>query len=151
MAHTYEQLIAILHTNYANANTHRYYLNKEINEASLDWNAGDDHAAIHDIIEGLGDIRDCIVDILGGGFYGYNSSTYALPTALDYDMAFPAAPDIEEYELTMAAILNTMLTADPEQTLYFVGLVDAYRQSVWNRPFNREFFAALARGFAEWP
>ncbi|GAH29755.1 unnamed protein product, partial [marine sediment metagenome] len=34
---------------------------------------------------------------------------------------------------------------------YFVGLVDAYRQSIWNRPFNKDFFAALARGFMEWP
>ncbi|GAI59416.1 unnamed protein product, partial [marine sediment metagenome] len=36
-------------------------------------------------------------------------------------------------------------------TLYFVGLVDAYRTSVWNREFNEEYFAALARGFMEWP
>ncbi|GAH92394.1 unnamed protein product, partial [marine sediment metagenome] len=26
---------------------------------------------------------------------------------------------------------------NPDQTEYFVGLVDAYRQSIWNRPFNK--------------
>ncbi len=53
----------------------------------------------------------------------------------------------EPYELTMDAIINVMLTAEPAQVEYFVGLVDAYRQSIWNKPFNEDFFAALARGF----
>lgn len=55
------------------------------------------------------------------------------------------------YELSMDDIINTMLVADPDEVQYFIGLVDAYRQSIWNRPFNKEFFAALARGFMEWP
>ncbi|GAI56337.1 unnamed protein product [marine sediment metagenome] len=51
---------------------------------------------------------------------------------------------------TMDALINTMLEATPEQVTYFVGLVDAYRQSIWTQPFNHEFFAALARGFETW-
>lgn len=58
----------------------------------------------------------------------------------------PAPP-----EVTMDAILSAMLSADPAQVEYFVGLVDAYRQSIWNRPFNKDFFAALGRGFMQWP
>jgi len=54
-------------------------------------------------------------------------------------------------EVTMGAILSAMLQANPNQVRYFVGLVDAYRQSIWNQPFNEEFFAALARGFEQWP
>lgn len=54
-------------------------------------------------------------------------------------------------DLTMDAILSTMLSADPYQVMYFIGLLDAYKQSVWNKPFNEEFFAALARGFEQWP
>ena len=53
-------------------------------------------------------------------------------------------------EITMDAILSAMVTATPDELQYFIGLVDAYRQSLWNRPFNREYFAALARGFMEW-
>ena len=56
-----------------------------------------------------------------------------------------AAPEID-----MSAILIAMLRANPDDVMYFIGLTDAYRQSVWNRPFNEEFFAALARGFAVW-
>ncbi|GAH60107.1 unnamed protein product, partial [marine sediment metagenome] len=37
-----------------------------------------------------------------------------------------------------------------DQLTNFIGFVDAYRQSIWNRPFNREYYAALARGFALW-
>jgi len=60
-----------------------------------------------------------------------------------------AAP--EPYELTMDDIIQTMLVADPNQVEYFIGLVDAYRVSIWDRPFNQEFFAALSRGFKLWP
>ena len=55
-----------------------------------------------------------------------------------------------EAEVTMQTLINTMLTANPDQVQYFVGLVDAYRQSVWNRPFNKPFFTALAKGFEQW-
>ena len=58
--------------------------------------------------------------------------------------------EVEPPEVNMASIINAMLTADPEQVKYFVGLVDAYRQSLWNKPFNSEFYAALARGFEQW-
>lgn len=49
--------------------------------------------------------------------------------------------------ITMAAILSAMVAATPAEVLYFVGLVDAYRQSVWEVEFNQEYFAALAKGF----
>lgn len=55
-----------------------------------------------------------------------------------------------ETEFDMDSLLSTMLGADPEQVTYFIGLADAYRQSIWNRPFNEEFFAALGRGFMTW-
>lgn len=58
-------------------------------------------------------------------------------------------PDPPAYELTMGDILSTMLAADEEEVMYFIGLVDAYRTSLWNKPFNAEYYAALARGFME--
>ncbi len=53
-------------------------------------------------------------------------------------------------EFTMETLINTMLVADPEEVTYFIGLVDAYRTSIWNKPYNSEFYAALARGFETW-
>lgn len=80
--------------------------------------------------------------------YGFH--LYYLIDALEWiDDNWPSEP--EPPELTMDAILSTMLAADPKQVEYFVGIVDAYRQSVWNRPFNQEFFTALGRGFMQWP
>ena len=79
---------------------------------------------------------------------GLTSSTrYYLVAALEYinDNAAFEAPEFD-----MDVLLSAMVGADPAQVMYFIGLVDAYRQSVWNRPFNQEFFAALARGFAQW-
>ena len=58
---------------------------------------------------------------------------------------------IDAAEVDMDSIIVAMLSANPDQVEYFVGLVDAYRQSIWNRPFNESFYAALARGFMIWP
>jgi len=57
---------------------------------------------------------------------------------------------VEAGGVGMDDILSAMVTANPDQVRYFVGLVDAYRQSIWNKPFNEEFFAAIARGFEQW-
>ena len=52
--------------------------------------------------------------------------------------------------VTMDDIINAMLTADPSQVDYFIGLVDAYRVAIWDKPFNEEFYMALAEGFKQW-
>jgi len=52
----------------------------------------------------------------------------------------------------MDAILSAMAAAEPSEVTYFIGLVDAYRSALWDKPFNSDFFAALARGFIQkWP
>lgn len=53
-------------------------------------------------------------------------------------------------DVDMSAILAAMLTATQPELMSFVGITDAYRQSIWNQPFNQEYYAALARGFALW-
>lgn len=53
------------------------------------------------------------------------------------------------YVLTMDDILSVMLSATDEEYAKFIGLVDAYRIGLWNKPFNSEFYAALGRGFTQ--
>ena len=53
-------------------------------------------------------------------------------------------------EITMANIISAMFSASNEELRDFIGLTDAYRQSLWNKPFNREYWAAIARGFEIW-
>lgn len=90
---------------------------------------------------------DCMSDILLAvkQLLSPKSGEYPLNAVPHYLWHFTGA------ELDMDSLLSTMLSADPDQVEYFVGLLEAYRQSVWNRPFNEEFFAALARGFMIWP
>jgi len=52
---------------------------------------------------------------------------------------------------TMDDILTEMLSADFGQLQKFIGITDAYRMAIWNAPFNADFYAALARGFEQWP
>jgi len=110
--------------------------------ASGEWNAAFNHAL--QCFNTIESIHSVIFDMVRPSWQ-YNhffSSIY---------YAWNEAPAPPAYELTMDAILSTMLSADPSQVMYFMGLLDAYKQSVWSRPFNKEFFAALARGFEEWP
>ena len=53
-------------------------------------------------------------------------------------------------EVDMASILTAMLAATPDEIQQFIGIVDAFRVSIWNRPYNEDFYAALARGFTQW-
>lgn len=111
------------------------------NDATAHWNLAQDHAAIEDLLFCVIDLKAAITRLT----YKYAPwhPDLPIPHFLEYHTTESAAFDME-------SIINAMLTADPDQTLYFVGLVDAYRQSVWTRPYNKEFFAALARGFMEW-
>ncbi len=84
-----------------------------------------------------------------GRAYGSNNSVWAF--TIDALELISANWPEETVAVDMDSILSAMVTAEPDQVQYFVGLVDAYRQSIWDRPFNKEFFASLARGFEQWP
>lgn len=78
----------------------------------------------------------------------YASQVYYMLDALQWiSDNWPSVP--EPLEVTMSDIIYAMLRADVDDIEYFVGLVDAFRQVMWNKPFNQEFFAAIARGFLE--
>jgi len=51
----------------------------------------------------------------------------------------------------MDAILNAMLAAKFDQLQKFIGIEQAYMAAIWNAPFNADFYAALARGWRQWP
>lgn len=95
-----------------------------------------------DLYSGLTQIINAIGNVRGG----YCGSPYDWNILLAFEWTYLNAGG-DGVEVTMDAILSAMVAAESEQIMYFVGLVDAYRQSVWNKPFNQEFFAALARGF----
>jgi len=64
-----------------------------------------------------------------------------------YDSIYHASLEPIGGEVTMESLLSIMAAATDSELMNFIGLVDAYRQSLWNKPFNAEYFAALARGF----
>jgi len=111
------------------------------------WTAGDDHLCLYYTLFAVDDLKNTIHDLSVRFIWGENGFSMMIPTAF---RALQALIGGAGADLTMDGLLSTMLTADPAQVEYFVGLVDAYRQSIWNRPFNQEFFAALSRGFEQW-
>ena len=91
------------------------------------------------VMKSIANIEDAVLTLY------YGNWMWNTPYRIPYYLRNCISADID-----MDTILNTLLTATPYQIQYFIGLVDAYRQSLWNKPFNSEFFAALARGFEGW-
>lgn len=147
MAWTYDQIIAEMHTHHDYAQTHLYYARRQHGYALTDWGAGDALAALAHLIEAVWENNQASEDIIWGYFWGYGGSTNMIPTALDRDMACPFIDEAPPADVTMDAILSAMITANFDQLQNFVGIEDAYRVSLWNEPFNVDYYAALARGF----
>ena len=101
-------------------------------------------------------LNDCISYIISA-LYALSEhdvtfpSKYALIMMLDPAEYWWIATELPPTAPTMQQIINAMFTAKPAQISSFVGLTDAYKQSIWNAPFNAEMWAAIARGFQQWP
>ena len=124
--------------NYASAHSKNLLAMGYIQDAMTHWNLHEDHLAIEDILSGMAQLWWAIDYLV----YKYTPfyPECPVPHFLKYHTVETATVDMD-------GILSAMLTAKLEQIEYFIGLVDAYRVSLWNRPFNAEFYAALARGF----
>lgn len=49
----------------------------------------------------------------------------------------------------MDAILTAMISADRDEFIKFIGISDGYRVGMVGKPWNKDFYAALGRGFSE--
>lgn len=68
-----------------------------------------------------------------------------------YESIYWAGQAAAPPEISMMDVLSAMYIAQPDEVQFFIALVDAYRQSIWNRPFPKEYYASLAKGFMQWP
>ena len=64
-----------------------------------------------------------------------------------YESIYWAYKDAPPAVVTMESILAAMITATDDDFKSFIGIVDAYRVGLWNKPFDSNYYAALARGF----
>lgn len=112
----------------------------DLDKAYADWWDNQDRKALQRVILAGYDICDALRIITGYG------SPFTPITPLEWFMRNCVGVGT----IDMSAIIQAMLVANSDEIEYFVGLSDAFRQSIWNRPFNQEMFAALARGFQEW-
>jgi len=121
---------------------------QDLTNAKISYGGGDDHAALGSLINAVDHCVDAWLLQLATFQYPYpRYNIMGLFEAIDarfvdLEGAAPSA-------LSMDEILSVMITATEDQYRYFIGLVDAYRVGLWNKPFNSEYFAALARGFAQ--
>jgi len=135
-----------LSTNWDTSITYLNYTQDAITLALAYFNAGNINMAVSTLINGLQQLHDTNEYMLAY-IWTYSPKTNLCAVLKQMRSEYLAGGE----DFSMDLLLSTMLQANPKQVQYFVGLVDAYRQSIWNQPFNEEFFAALARGFEQWP
>lgn len=134
--------LAHIKVSYNNARFDRVWGYTQTASAAGYWAIPNDHEAIGSLIDAMWAMLDCVAELYD---YTYPEwGEYAVPDFLDH-YAVAAEP------FTMGLLIAEMLTASADEVEFFIGLVDAYRQGIWNRPFNHELFTALGRGFMEWP
>lgn len=139
----FDEAYTALRNKYAIAVTQFWAANDYGLMAKAHWQAGDDHACLWDLMVQVSYIMGYDNSIWT---YSYNN-VYRSVAA---ESIYWAAQQGEAAEVDMAAILAAMLAATQPELTSFVGIADAYRQSIWNQPFNQEYYAALARGFTTW-
>ncbi len=142
---TLNEWIAIIQWNYEQADYWGIRFGNSIYNAGVslklhDYDGAGDHLKASR--QNFSYFRDSIMTLQDGDSF---ATIHAFRTIRD---DWPEAA--EPYDLTMADIIATMLIAAPDDVKWIVGIIDAYRQSIWDKPFNREFYAALARGFEQW-
>ena len=108
-----------------------------LTSALMLWTGGDDHGAIQLLISAVQFTID------GAAYAGYGYS----PFDNEGPWAYYFTNCIEGGTITMADVINVMESASNDELKTFIGLVDAYRISLWNKPFESDFFASIARGF----
>jgi len=111
-------------------------------QAHYHYGVGDDHTAMLWILECLDEVSDTF-DWMLSYIWPFSPKTMLMACLKKMRTEYSAAGA----EVDMDAILSAMVTADFYDLQMFIGIVDAYRVSLWNEPFNAEFYAALARGF----
>ena len=94
--------------------------------AGLFWTADQDHNAIGQLILAMQNLSLC------SHYNSYTETPFGSYNAIHYYLA----NCIEADEFDMDSLLSAMVAATPDQLQYFIGLVDAYRQSLWDKPFN---------------
>lgn len=109
-------------------------------DAKAHWLAGQDHLAIEDLISACLDLHESTA------WLAFNYDPFAYEGAIHWYLTHC----IEAPPLTMSAILDAMLNAEPHQPLLFIAYLEAYKASVWNATFDERFFADLVKKWLIW-
>lgn len=147
MAVDFDELIAQMDGAYPGVQYEANEAIADVDRAWVKWSAGDDHLCLNYTLKAVDHLEYGGYDIVGYYMWGANGFDSMIPLAFKY---LKGMIDALEPTITMEQILAAMVAATPDDVMDFIGLVDAYRQSVWNRPFDSEFFASMARSFEQW-
>ena len=146
MATTFSTWVGLWYDQFKAAATDIGGSTQDLVNAQQHWDLAQDHDCLQDLLFWAWHVDNSLQKFFETYTYPFPRyrmfKLYTMMWEYDYE-EMPGA------EVTMSAIINAMLTADFDELKSFVGIADAYRVSLWNKPFEVEFYAALARGFLE--
>ena len=123
----------LLRDNYGGAELFYDWAAEDFAAARVYWNGSEDRLALDKTITGCIRLSTAVQYIIGK--FTEVTPWYLLSKlhtlSWEYSMDEPPAADV-----SMDAILSAMITASLDEYTEFIGLVDAYRVGLWNKPFN---------------
>ncbi len=149
MAFDYDTIFTLFEDDMYNAWGFGFNVRTDADFAENQYHAGFKDSALHNIIhagQNAGNAWDAYITSSGLDF------PWMSITAL-FESLNERLVELEEAapgELTLFKMVNAMLDGVPTDIEMFVGITDAFRQSIWNRPFNKQLYANLARSFETW-
>lgn len=82
---------------------------------------------------------------------GIDTATWPYTDSCHYMAVYYASKEPAGAAVTMASILLAMRYAKFDELQDFTAIEDAFRASLWNAPFNANYYAAFVRAFMKWP
>ncbi|MBA7652689.1 hypothetical protein ES703_60528 [subsurface metagenome] len=108
---------------------------------------GDDHAALGAIINSVGQLCHCIKWLLD---YGWPSmDDFSIIQFLEDHTIAEAAP-ADPFELTWLKVIEAYIAAEDDHRSAFQLLTDAYKASMYDKPFDLQYHKDWVQRFKSW-
>lgn len=132
-----------LHVRFGWANTQLGYAETDAQNAYVAYLAADYPLAINYLCQSCGNLVDCVEYLID---YGYPSGgLYSIQAFLDQHTGAG-----EEYEFTLVKFIAAYIDAEDDHRSAHRLLMDAYKASMYDKPFDMEYHQNWVRRFLSW-
>lgn len=142
---TCDQVLAHINEYYAAGIGYKPSLETAVSTAVTYWLGGDDHLALYYAIQALSPIKYMLYRLYDANYPSIGE--FAVPYYLEHCTGGDPPP---EYELTWLKVIESYIAADDDHRSGWQLLVDAYKASMYDKPFDLEYHTMWVKRFKSW-